>query len=708
MNGDASVPSEPKGLVERLLSPIAEVRRGEGGGVVLMAMTMFLLMAAYYMLKTAREALILTRGGAEVKTYASAGQALILLIAVPAFAALASHMPRMRLMHLVTWFFAANVALFLLFGQTSARVGIIYFIWVGIFNVMVIAQYWGFAADLYTPEQGKRLFPVIGLGSSIGAWLGAVEAGRIIGKFGPFSLMAAGGGLLLMCLMLVTVVHQWEVQHPDPARAKRAEEPLGEEGAFELIRKDRYLILITLYVVIFNIIDTSGDYLFGRLLVDQSIVRFGDSVASAPERERFVGAVYGQFYSYANLVGFLFQAFLVSRVFKWIGIGRALLVHPAIVLAGYVLVLLVPAIRPVGLFKVLDKSTDYSLGNTVKQALWLPTNRAAKYKAKQAVDSFFVRLGDVLQAGIVYGGSLLSFGVPAFAILNLVLGLGWLGIARKLSPLYEERARRVATTVALVLFCYAGVSSAQTTAAPQHDVNALAKATQNPVGDLISVPLQINFNTGGDLEDRTYLNVNLQPVFPFRLSSDVNVVGRAIVPMNSVPGPDTTRYSGVGDIQMQWFFTPAKPGKVIWGVGPVFSFPTATVTGVETGTWAMGPGVVLVKMAGAFVLGGLVTQFWPMTDNGGDPKTNLLVVQPFVNYNFGHGWALAYSPVITANWDASDGNEWTVPLGVGLTRTTVFNRRPMNFSIQYYANVTHPDGSAGQTLRFAVAWLFPK
>jgi ATP:ADP antiporter, AAA family len=433
--------SEPKGLLERLLAPIAEVHRGEAGGVLLMAVTMVLLMASYYMLKTARESLILTRGGAEVKTYASAGQALILLVAVPAFAWLASRMPRMRLMHFVTWFFAGNVALFLLFGRDNPSVGVIYFIWVGIFNVMVIAQYWGFAADLYTPAQGKRLFPVIGLGSSLGAWLGAVEAGRIIGRFGPFTLMAAGGALLLTCLMLVTVVHQWELRHPDPARAQRAEEPLGEEGAFELIRHDRYLVLITLYVVVFNILDTSGDYLFGRLLVDQSIVRFGEAASSMPERERFVGAVYGQFYSYANLVGLVFQAFLVSRVFKWIGIGRSLLVHPCIVLAGYALILVAPAVRPVGFFKVLDKSTDYSLGSTVKQALWLPTSRAAKYKAKQAVDSFFVRLGDVLQAGIVYGGSLLSFGVPAFAILNLVLGLGWLGIARRLRLLYDDRAR---------------------------------------------------------------------------------------------------------------------------------------------------------------------------------------------------------------------------------------------------------------------------
>ena len=262
--------------------------------------------------------------------------------------------------------------------------------------------------------------------------------------------------------------------------------------------------------------------------------------------------------------------------------------------------------------------------------------------------------------------------------------------------------------LAASLGCPAALQAQSTPPPAQHDVSALAKSTQNPVGDLISVPLQFNFNTGGDLEDRTLFNFNFQPVIPFKASDDWNVIARVILPINSLPGPDQTRFSGAGDIQVQLFVTPSKPGKIIWGLGPVFSLPTATTSGLETGTWAAGPGLVIVKMAGPFVLGSLVTQFWPMTDNGGDPKTDTLVVQPFINYNFGHGWALAFAPIITANWNASSGNEWTIPLGVGVTRTTVFNRRPMNIGVQYYANVDRPEGSAAQTLRFTVSFLFPK
>ncbi len=242
---------------------------------------------------------------------------------------------------------------------------------------------------------------------------------------------------------------------------------------------------------------------------------------------------------------------------------------------------------------------------------------------------------------------------------------------------------------------------------PQPDVSSLAKTTQNPVGDLITVPMQFNFNGGGDLEDRTLFNFNLQPVIPFQVSPGWKSIARLIVPVNSVPGPSGTRFSGVGDIQAQLFLTPSTPGKIIWGAGPVFSLPTATAAPLQTGTWAAGVGGVVVKMAGPFVLGGLLSQFWPMADAGDEPETNLLTMQPFVNYNFGTGWALSFAPIMTANWDAESGEEWTVPIGIGITRTTVFNRRPMNLGVQYYYNVERPDGSAGQQLRFVVALLFP-
>jgi hypothetical protein len=260
-------------------------------------------------------------------------------------------------------------------------------------------------------------------------------------------------------------------------------------------------------------------------------------------------------------------------------------------------------------------------------------------------------------------------------------------------------------TVALVVAGAAPVLAQQ----PTDDQNAteLAKKTQNPVGDLVSVPFQFNFNGGGDLGDSTFFNLNIQPVIPFKLTSDWSMILRPVIPVDSVPGPDGTSYSGFGDIQVQMYITPTSPGKLIWGVGPMLSLPTATASPVETGTFGAGVGAVGLTMTGPWVIGALVNQFWPAHDTGGEPKTNLFVLQPFINYNFGQGWALAFAPLITANWDASSGNQWTVPIGLGVTRTTVFNGRPMNIGAQYYYNLARPDGSAGYTFRFVIAPLYP-
>jgi len=272
-----------------------------------------------------------------------------------------------------------------------------------------------------------------------------------------------------------------------------------------------------------------------------------------------------------------------------------------------------------------------------------------------------------------------------------------------------DRATRLLAVAGALTLTVAQASTAfAQTPPPEHDTAALAKQTQNPVSDLISVPMQFNFNTGGDLRDATLFNLNLQPVIPFKATSDWNVIARAIVPIDSVPGSDAVSYSGVGDIQLQLYLTPSKPGAFIYGVGPVLSCPTATAPPLRSGTWAGGLGAVGLTIRGPWVIGALVTQSWPLSDTGGEPETNLLVFQPAINYNFGGGWAMSFSPAVTANWDASSGNQWTVPLGLGITKTTVFNGRPMNVGLTYYDNVKRPDGAAGHQLRFSISLLYPK
>ncbi len=424
--------SQDKSFVERALAPIADVRRGEAASVLLMTLLMFLVLAAYYLLKTAREIFILTEGGAEVKSYSSAGQALLLLAIVPAYGAFASRVKRVRLVTTVTLFFASNLLLFLVAVKANLHVGIAYFLWVGIFNLMVIAQFWAFATDLYTREQGKRLFPLIGVGSSLGAWLGAMRAGDLVSVAGPGRLLIGGAAILVVCAALVPIINRVTVR-AEKATTGIAEEPLGKAGGFELIFKDRYLLLIAVLTVLLNVVNTSGEYLFGRYVVEQSYTVYGTGADTAALRERFVGETYSRLFSTVNLVGFLLQMFVVSRVFKFLGVGKSLFIHPTVALIGYLMMLRAPSVQLMGLLKVADNSIDYSLGNTTKQALWLPTSREAKYKAKQAVDSFFVRAGDVIQAGVVFGGERLLLTVPGFAAINLVLVGAWLAVVGMLN-----------------------------------------------------------------------------------------------------------------------------------------------------------------------------------------------------------------------------------------------------------------------------------
>jgi len=432
-------------LIERALSTIAEVRRQEIASALLMTLLIFLLLDAYYLMKTAREILILSEGGAAVKSYSSAGQALLLLAIVPAYASFASRVSPVRLVTIVTLFFASHLVLFALGIQAGLKVGIVYFIWVGIFNVMVVAQFWAFAADLYSEEQGRRLFPLIGIGASLGAWIGSLRAGQLVGDSGPVRLLLGATVILLVCTALVPVIKRFTPRGTAASR-EATEAPLGGGSGvgLGLILADRYLVLLALLTFLLNVVNTSGEYLYGRFIVEQAQALYpgagGEAVAA---RERFIGETYSQFYSTLNLLSFLLQTFVVSRLFKWLGVGRSLFIHPIVALVGYLLMLRAPSLQLIGALKVADNGINYSLTNTARQALWLPTSREAKYKAKQVIDSFVVRAGDVALAGIVFVGEGAGLSVAGFAAINILMVGAWLVVVGLLSAV---RGHKVAST----------------------------------------------------------------------------------------------------------------------------------------------------------------------------------------------------------------------------------------------------------------------
>ncbi|MGE0406432.1 MAG: NTP/NDP exchange transporter [Candidatus Korobacteraceae bacterium] len=427
----------PKSGLERFLSHFADVRAGEGPGVLLLALNVFLLLFAYYLLKTVRETLILTEGGAVVKAYSSGGQALLLMGLVPLYGYIATKIVRIKLLLGMLGFFILNLAIFYLAGIAGVREGVAFFIWVGIFNVFVISQVWAFANDLYTEGQGKRLFPLIGIGSSLGAWLGAQSAERMVSLFalGPYQLQLIAAVLLGLCGVILVAVNRVATKSSVPEMASHAEQPLGPEGGFSLVFRSRYLLLIAGLTLLLNVVNSSGEFLLGSLVSERAQALHPGDVAA---QRIFVGSFYGSFFAIVNLLGFLLQAFGVSRIFKHLGVRQSLFVLPVISLFSYSILAFVPLLGLVRAVKTVENATDYSLQNTLRQALFLPTSREAKYKAKAAIDTFFMRAGDVLQAGVVGLGTTLHFAFTGFAWLNVGFTLLWLTVAAGLARQHRK------------------------------------------------------------------------------------------------------------------------------------------------------------------------------------------------------------------------------------------------------------------------------
>jgi AAA family ATP:ADP antiporter len=434
----------PKSPLDRALSVFADVRAGEGVGALLLASNIFLMLAAYYLLKPAREALIITQGGAAVASYSSAAQAALLLLVVPLYGWIASRVARVRLMTLSAVFFISCLGVFFVLGRAGVEEGIAFYIWLGIFNVFVVSQFWAFANDLYTEGAGRRLFPLIGVGASLGAWIGASVVPTLVGSLGftPYTLMLTAAAMLLITTTITIVVNRRESAAAEPDAKRAAEAPLGREGGFELVLKDRYLTWIMLLVVILNVVNTTGEFLLRSVVGAQAqAVAAAGGADPVAAQQAFVGAFYGSFYGWVNLLGFLLQLFVASRAIRFLGVRGSLFILPVLAFTNYAIIAVVPLLAVIRIGKIFENGTDYSIQNTVRQALFLPTSREAKYKAKAAIDTFGQRAGDVLQAGMVFGGTAIGLSAGGFAWVNVALTGVWLWIAGQIAR--EHRRRTV-------------------------------------------------------------------------------------------------------------------------------------------------------------------------------------------------------------------------------------------------------------------------
>jgi hypothetical protein len=255
-----------------------------------------------------------------------------------------------------------------------------------------------------------------------------------------------------------------------------------------------------------------------------------------------------------------------------------------------------------------------------------------------------------------------------------------------------------------------------------NDTAALAKATQNPVASLISLPLQNNSNFGIGPYKRTGDVFNIQPVIPMKLSDKVMLITRVIQPIVWQPYAQqpTGGQFGFGDMNPTFFLSPANAGKLIYGVGPAFILPTATSTQTGQGKFSLGPSVVALMQPGHWTVGVLINNVFSVAGSSHRPDVNQMLLQYFINYNLKKGYYLTSGPIVTANWnangsgeaatgnDTTSGNVWTVPFGGGVGQIRRLGFQPINWTVQFYGNAIHPQGGSPWSFKLQVALLYPK
>ena len=434
-------PASPR-LIDRALRLFGDVRPGEGARLLVFAVNLFFLLLAYYLLKTVREPLVLAAagGGAEMKSYAGAAQAIVLVVVASGFGWLASHLHRMTLLTVVSLFFASNLVMFYILFRalpgSALGLGIGFYVWIGCFSVMVLSQFWAFANEMHTKDQGERLFGIIAGGSAIGSLVGAKIAKPLFKAFGPFPLMLIAAAILLLCLGLTYLAFRMShgEKHKDPESDH--DKPLDKKGGFALILHDKYLVFVGLLSLFKNLVNTTGEYILDRRLLEVATEKVGADQAA---RTAYIASFKSDYFTYTNTAVLALQLFAVSRLVKYIGVRRSLFILPIITLGGYTAMAFLPILTVILIVKVAENSTDYSLEKTVEQMLYLVTTKEEKYKAKTITDTLAVRLGDVATAALVWVGTKLHFSTLQFIFSTIVLIGFWVIVVFLLGRLHARK-----------------------------------------------------------------------------------------------------------------------------------------------------------------------------------------------------------------------------------------------------------------------------
>lgn len=402
-----------------------------------MALNLFLVLSVYYILKVVREPLILLEGGVAMRNAARGAQAALLLFLVPLYGWLLNRRPPRTIVTRVLFGFLLSMLAFPLLSWWGVPVGFAFFVWLGIFSITALAQLWSLANDLFSEEAGKRVFSIVAAGGTLGGLLGAQLVALLTRWLDPMQLILLAALIFSLCVLLTRAICALGDTLAPDARLANAETPTtSAHGGFTLILGDPYLLLIAGSVILLNLVNTTGDQVLAMIVQAQSMA------LGSEEREQFLMGFYASFQTWVGLLTALMQVLTVARIVRTAGMRTALLAVPVLAFGGYGALALFPALGLIRVLKIVENSAGYSLQNTVQQMLFLPTSRSAKYKAKSATDTFFVRLGDLCSWAVVTVALAAGWGTTTLALVNVVVAALWVVVAALLGRGYAANAAR--------------------------------------------------------------------------------------------------------------------------------------------------------------------------------------------------------------------------------------------------------------------------
>ena len=481
-------------ISERFLGLFTDVRPGEGPTALLMFANVFLILCAYYFVKPLREGWIAVSdisglSKMEVKAYSSFAQSVVLLFVVGWYGRLASRWHRVTLITRATLFCISNLVVFWFlqpdfFIEALPFSGIIFYVWVGMFGVFVVAQFWTFCADLYTDDRGRRMLPMVAIGATLGGVAGSWIVSRLVhsGIVPTEALLLLATVPLMVSIGMVRIVDRREAGTTLPAAG--ADKPTPGTGSLlsgaRFVLASRFLLAAAIVTLLTNWVNTNGENMLFRIVLDALAGQAAsqgmrDPLAVLEFTRDGTTAFYGDFFFWVNTTALILQAFAASRLLKYGGFATIALMLPVIAMLSYTAMALLPILVVVKLMKVAENATDYSINNTARHVLWLPVSAEMKYRGKPAIDTLYARLGDGLAAvTVLVAIHFLAVGIQTFLFFNLALAACWLAFA--LMMIREHRRASHAAASANVL---RADNAAPLTRTP-HRRSGRAQEEQNP------------------------------------------------------------------------------------------------------------------------------------------------------------------------------------------------------------------------------------